>query len=301
MFDRFKYRQEVNRYNPSRPCGPLLISQILELLESEVWECNSIRKFFISSRLKHLQRKQLLQGCTRELSPQSVLESAWCGYNRPTCHSVQVDQKPRRKEPTWVDKWCFSTKDKRTFTEVISVFSVSQTATMHQKTCHPSMFLQGGCMNMEVCPMCGLGSLSHCLEAAPHPPFLSLSGSWQIVGGANGKAPAPVPLVHRTNVKAPSMLQLRVAMTRPPCHSPPVSELMGRPQARKTDGGKAKCWEGQSSQKAPVTRPQIRRRLGTIFTGNRLELQQTHVMCLFIQTLLKHSPISYHYYYWLYS
>lgn len=145
--------------------------------------------------------------------------------------------------------------------------------------------------------MCGLGSLSHCLEAAPHPPFLSLSGSWQIVGGANGKAPAPVPLVHRTNVKAPSMLQLRVAMTRPPCHSPPVSELMGRPQARKTDGGKAKCWEGQSSQKAPVTRPQIRRRLGTIFTGNRLELQQTHVMCLFIQTLLKHSPISYHYYY----
>lgn len=32
-------------------------------------------------------------------------------------------------------------------------------------------------------------------------PFLSLSGCWQIVGGANGKAPAPVPLVHRANVK----------------------------------------------------------------------------------------------------
>lgn len=32
-------------------------------------------------------------------------------------------------------------------------------------------------------------------------PFLSLSECWQIVGGANGKAPAPVPLVHRANVK----------------------------------------------------------------------------------------------------
>ncbi|KAI4809313.1 hypothetical protein KUCAC02_018213 [Chaenocephalus aceratus] len=31
--------------------------------------------------------------------------------------------------------------------------------------------------------------------------FQWLQGCWQIVGGANGKAPAPVPLVHHTNVK----------------------------------------------------------------------------------------------------
>lgn len=46
---------------------------------------------------------------------------------------------------------------------------------------------------------------SSCLKAWPVRPsllaFLSLSGCWQIVGGANGKAPAPVPLVRRANVK----------------------------------------------------------------------------------------------------
>lgn len=35
------------------------------------------------------------------------------------------------------------------------------------------------------------------------------------------------------------MLQLCVAMNRPPCHSPLVSELMGRPRVRATDGGKS--------------------------------------------------------------
>lgn len=35
------------------------------------------------------------------------------------------------------------------------------------------------------------------------------------------------------------MLQLCVAMNRPPCHSPLVSELMGRPRVRTTDGGKS--------------------------------------------------------------
>lgn len=65
------------------------------------------------------------------------------------------------------------------------------------------------------CPTCGSGSLSHdeaaafwapgqynCVWFAPSLPLcLSLSRSWQIVGGVNGKAPAPVPLVHHTNVK----------------------------------------------------------------------------------------------------
>ena len=46
------------------------------------------------------------------------------------------------------------------------------------------------------------------------------------------------PLFTTLMWKAPSMLQLCVAMTRPPCHSPLVTELMAQPQNRKTDGGK---------------------------------------------------------------
>lgn len=72
----------------------------------------------------------------------------------------------------------------------------------------------------------------------PPPPFLSVSGSWHIVGGANGKAPAPVPLVHHTNVKGTIHVTAVCAVTGPPCHSPTLPELMGRPRVGGTDGGK---------------------------------------------------------------
>lgn len=88
------------------------------------------------------------------------------------------------------------------------------------KTLH-CLLLQGDiiscfeCEDVEGRALCGWGPLSQHEEAALWEPgqynsvyfapwlplFLSLSGSWQIVGGVNGKAPAPVPLVHHTNVK----------------------------------------------------------------------------------------------------
>lgn len=44
----------------------------------------------------------------------------------------------------------------------------------------------------------------------------------------------PFPLFATLMWKAPSMLLPPVAMTSPACHSPTISELMGRPRARAT-------------------------------------------------------------------
>lgn len=79
------------------------------------------------------------------------------------------------------------------------------------------------------------------LSISPHlPPSFclcqDLGRSWEVL---MEKLLLPFPLFPTLMWKAPSMLELCVAMKRPPCHSPLVSELMGRPRLRTTDGGKS--------------------------------------------------------------
>lgn len=156
------------------------------------------------------------------------------------CRLTKTEEK---RAKTWVDKWCFSTNSHFSIFCQDSCLRNSHDAPKHMTSARFCVSFPLGVWIWRSV-QCVVWVHCHAVKKQPFenmvntPPLLPLSGSWQIVGGANGKAPAPVPLVHHTNVKAPSMLQLRVAMTRPPCHSPPLSELMGRPQTRKTDGGK---------------------------------------------------------------
>lgn len=68
------------------------------------------------------------------------------------------------------------------------------------------------------------------------------------------------PLFTALMRKAPSMLQLCAATTRPPCHSPLRSELMGRPQTGKTDGETGQMLvraKGSSFLNAVLRSPQL--------------------------------------------
>lgn len=129
------------------------------------------------------------------------------------------------------------------------------------------------CMNMEwwSCPKRGSG---HCHTVSRQPfenmvnialslslsPYPSLSlcqdvgRSWEVL---MEKLLLLFPLFTTLMWKAPSMLQLCVAMTRPPCHSPLVTELMGRPQKRKTGRNrwreKASVGKDTKAKKAHVT------------------------------------------------
>lgn len=91
-------------------------------------------------------------------------------------------------------------------------------------------------------------NMVHPPTTTPHPPpALSLSlcqivgSSWEVL---MEKLLLLFPLFTTLMWKAPSMLQLCVAMTRPPCHSPLVTQLMGRPQRRKTGFNRWIGWSG---------------------------------------------------------